>query len=37
LAGKSIAGEGPPDDATAWYLDVTDERKAVASSEVMTR
>ena len=37
LAGNRIEGDGPPDDATAWYVEVTDERKAVASSEVMTR
>ena len=37
LTDKSIEGDGPPDDATAWYVEVIDERKAVASSEVMTR
>ncbi len=37
LADNRIEGDGPPDDATAYYVEVTDERKAVASSEVMTR
>lgn len=31
----TITGAAPPDDATVWYVDVTDERKLVVSSEVM--
>jgi hypothetical protein len=31
------SGEAPPADATVWYVDVTDQRKAVASSEPMVR
>ncbi len=30
-----IVGDAPPLDATAWYVDVTDDRKVLASSEVM--
>ena len=30
-----ITGAAPPPDATAWYVDVTDERKLLASSEVI--
>ncbi len=31
----TISGPAPPADATVWYVDVTDERNALASSEVM--
>jgi hypothetical protein len=30
-----ITGASPPDNATVWYIDVTDDRKALVSSEVM--
>ncbi len=30
-----LVGEAPPPDATVWYVDVTDERKVLSSSEVM--
>ena len=33
--GQQIHGAAPPQDATVWYIDVSDERKAVTSSEVM--
>ena len=33
--GHKIHGAAPPKDATAWYVDVRDERKALVSSEVM--
>ena len=32
---QQIHGAAPPQDATVWYIDVRDERKAVTSSEVM--
>jgi hypothetical protein len=32
-----LLGDAPPTTATAWYVDVTDERKVVASSEVMVK
>jgi dienelactone hydrolase len=35
VASKKVSGSAPPDNATAWYIDVTDERKALTSSEVM--
>ncbi len=30
-----ITGQAPPTDATVWYVDVIDQRKVLASSEVM--
>ncbi len=33
--GLKIHGAAPPAEATAWYVDVRDERKFVVSSEVM--
>ncbi len=33
--GQKIQGAAPPKNATVWYIDVRDERKAVTSSEVM--
>ena len=30
-----ITGQAPPSEATAWYIDVTDDRKLLASSEVI--
>ena len=33
--GQQIHGTAPPKNATVWYIDVRDERKAVTSSEVM--
>jgi len=35
IDGQRIHGSAPPKDATVWYVDVHDERKAIASSEVM--
>ncbi len=35
--GTLVRGEAPPADATVWYVDVTDERKALVSSEVIVR
>lgn len=35
LDGGTISGKAPPTDATAWYVDVSDERKALISSQVM--
>ena len=35
IDGNTIRGAAAPDKATAWYVDVTDDRKAVASSKVM--
>jgi len=32
---QQIRGAAPPEDATVWYIDVRDERKAIVSSEVM--
>ena len=37
IDGNKIHGESAPTDATVWYIDVTDERKAVVSSEVIVR
>jgi dienelactone hydrolase len=37
IKNNTISGAAPPKDATAWYIDVTDERKALVSSEVMVR
>ena len=37
IEGNLIKGEGPPEEATAWYLDLIDERKVLVSSEVMIR
>ena len=34
---NEINGEGPPEAATAWYVDLTDERKVLVSSQVMVR
>ena len=35
IDGKKIHGDAPPANATVWYIDVTDQRKALASSEVI--
>ena len=35
VEGKRISGQAAPPNATAWYIDVTDERKALVSSEIM--
>jgi hypothetical protein len=35
IDNNQLYGKAPPADATAWYVDVTDQRKAVVSSEVM--
>ena len=32
-----IKGEGPPEEATVWYVDLTDERKILVSSEVFAK
>ena len=32
-----IQGEGPPEEATVWYVDLTDERKILVSSEVIAK
>ena len=37
LDGSIIQGDAPPTDATAWYVDVTDERKLLTSSEVLVK
>ena len=37
IEGNLIKGEVPPKEATAWYLDLTDERKVLVSSQVMAR
>lgn len=37
IEGTHLTGDAPPDDGTAWYVDVTDERKVVASSEVIVK
>ena len=37
IEGTHLTGDAPPDDAAAWYVDVTDERKVVASSEVIVK
>jgi cephalosporin-C deacetylase-like acetyl esterase len=34
IDGKTIRGDAPPADATAWYVTVTDERGLLVSSEV---
>jgi hypothetical protein len=35
IDGTTIRGDAPPAEATVWYVDVRDERKLLASSEVM--
>ena len=35
VTGDKLHGPAPPKDATAWYIEVIDERKATGSSEVM--
>ncbi len=35
IKANTLVGDAPPGDATVWYVDVTDERKAVVSSEVI--
>ncbi len=35
LKGNRVSGQGPPPEATVWYVDVRDERKALVSSEVI--
>jgi dienelactone hydrolase len=37
LNGTQIQGESPPNEATAYYVDVRDERDILVSSEVITR
>ncbi len=32
-----VSGTAPPEDATAWYVDVRDDRQAITSSEPMIR
>jgi len=34
IDGKTVRGEAPPADATAWYVTVTDEHDTMISSEV---
>jgi hypothetical protein len=33
--GNKIQGKAAPAEATVWYVDVTDERDALVSSQVM--
>jgi dienelactone hydrolase len=35
IDGNTLRGAAPPQDATVWYVDVRDERKALVSSEVL--
>jgi dienelactone hydrolase len=35
IRDHTISGEAPPANATVWYVDVTDERKAVVCSELI--
>lgn len=35
IHGRAISGEAPPSDATVWYVDVTDDRQLLISSEVI--
>ncbi len=35
LDGNRIQGDAPPNDAKVWYVAVRDERKAIASSELI--
>jgi dienelactone hydrolase len=35
IHGRTLSGEAPPSDATVWYVDVTDDRQLLISSEVM--
>jgi dienelactone hydrolase len=37
IDGDRLTGARPPDAATAWYVDVRDERKALISSEVIIK
>lgn len=37
IDGTEIRVEGPPDDATAWFITVQDERGLVVSSVVLMR
>ncbi len=37
VEGNNIKGESPPKEATAWYVDLTDVRKFLVSSEVIVR
>jgi dienelactone hydrolase len=37
IEGKRLSGEGPPDTASAWYLDLRDDRDILVSSQVMIR
>jgi dienelactone hydrolase len=34
IDGKTVRGDAPPAESTAWYVTVTDERDALVSSEV---
>jgi hypothetical protein len=35
IEGRSIISPAPPDDTTIWFLTVSDNRRAVVSSEVV--
>ena len=37
IDGQRIHGSAPPKDATVWYVDVRDERKALVSSEAIAK
>ena len=37
IHSQTVSGEAPPANATAWYVDVTDERKAVTSCAPIIR
>ena len=37
IDGNKLKGKSPPKEATAWYVDVTDSRKLLVSSEVIVR
>lgn len=37
IDGTKISGEGPPADATAWYVSIQDERGVFVSSEVFIK
>jgi len=37
IEGMRLSGEGPPDAASAWYLDLRDDRDVLVSSQVMIR
>jgi hypothetical protein len=35
VEGKFIVSDAPPDEATIWFLTVTDSREAIVSSELV--